>query len=548
MNEIVAQVISFFTRHPLSVIIFFPAFGAFLMLILKREWVGEIRKLALLVSVLEFLLTWRLWIDWGNEDASMRHFAEEGVWLAKYGIHYAIGLDGISLLLLTLTAFMTPLAILASFSVEKNPRDYMIGFLLLETAMLGCFAATDLILFYIFWELMLVPMFLLIAGWGGPRRIYAAMKFFLFTIVGGLPMLVAIIYMGHLRTIQAGSPSFLFRDLMALNLPPGVQSWLFLAFALAFAIKVPLFPLHTWLPDAHVEAPTAGSVILAAVLLKFGTYGYIRYAIPLFPDATMRWTMPILVLSVIGILYGSFVAFAQKDVKKLVAYSSVAHMGFVMLGLFAGTAAAAQGAVLQMINHGVSTGALFLLVGVLYERRHTRELDQFGGIAAVMPWAATFFVIVTLSSIGVPGTNGFVGEFLILAGTFKTHWFVATLAALGVILGAVYMLTAVQKIFWGEITVEENRSLRDLTAREVACLLPLIALIFVIGVYPSFLLRKTEPPVRQALATLQSKQIQPAPVSRPTPAEEPPTAPASPGPGSEAAPGPQASAQGGTAR
>jgi NADH-quinone oxidoreductase subunit M len=496
---------SFFQQHPLSVVIFFPAFGALLLLILKREWLPEIRKLALLVSVLEFLLSCRLWLDWGTEDASLGHFAELVPWLPRFGISYSIGLDGIALLLVILTTLITPLAILASWNVEKNVRDYMMAFLVLEAAMLGCFSSTDLVLFYVFWELMLVPMFLLIGVWGGPRRVYAAMKFFLYTLLGGLPMLIAILWLGALHREATGTVSFLFRDLMRLTISPEAQGWLFLAFALAFAIKVPLFPFHTWLPDAHVEAPTAGSVILAAILLKFGCFGYIRYAIPLFPAAAAKWTGPILILAVVGIIYGSLVAFAQKDVKKLVAYSSVAHLGFVMLGIFAGSVAAAQGAVLQMINHGISTGALFLLVGFLYERRHTRDLDQFGGLASVAPLTAGAFVIVSLSSIGLPGTNGFIGEFLVLAGTFRQHKLLAALAAIGVVLGAVYMLTAVQRIFWGEITHEENRKLPDLTLREGVILLPLLILIFVIGVYPSLLLRKTEPPVRATLAAFDAR-------------------------------------------
>jgi len=499
-----SHILAFFQHHPLSVIIFFPVFGALLLLMLKREWLSEIRKLALLVSLLEFLLSWRLWIDWGVEDASIKHFAEQSIWIGRWGIHYAIGLDGVSVTMILLTTLMTPLAILASFSIEKNARDFMMAFLLLETAMIGCFAATDLVLFYTFWELMLVPMFLLIAGWGGPRRIYAAMKFFLFTLVGGLPMLIAILYLGHLQMLAAQAPSFLYNDLLKLTIPAATQTWLFLAFALAFAIKVPLFPLHTWLPDAHVEAPTAGSVILAAVLLKFGTFGFLRYAIPLFPSAALSWSKPIMVLSVIGIIYGSLVAFAQKDVKKLVAYSSVAHLGFVMLGLFSGSVAAAQGSVLQMVNHGISTGALFLLVGVLYERRHTRDLGEYGGLASVVPWTALVFLIITLSSIGLPGTNGFIGEFLILAGTFKNHWMLGSIAAIGVILGAVYMLTAVQKIFWGEITNEENRKLPDLSMREALYLAPLVFFVFLIGIYPSFILRKCEPPVRLAIASLTS--------------------------------------------
>jgi len=370
--------------------------------------------------------------------------------------------------------------------------------------MLGAFLALDLFLFYVFWELMLVPMYLIIGVWGGKDRVYAAMKFFLYTMVGSLLMLVAILYLVASYEKLAGHYTFDLQELSTLVLPALPQYLLFSAFALAFAIKVPMFPFHTWLPDAHVQAPTGGSVILAAVLLKLGIYGFIRFAMPLFPVASQAIGPVLAGLGVFGIIYGAYAAWVQRDLKKLVAYSSVSHMGFILLGLFAMNRHGISGAILQMINHGISTGALFLLVGVIYDRRHSRMLDDFGGLAKVMPWYTLFFIIITLSSIGLPGTNGFVGEFMILAGSFFSRtpigfgssWFIMTLlATTGVIFAAVYMLHAVLRIFWGKVVHTENESLTDLNRREVVSLLPLIVMVFWIGLYPKFFLDKMNPSV-----------------------------------------------------
>jgi len=423
--------------------------------------------------------------------------------VASWNISYFMGIDGLSILLVLLTTFLTPISILSSWeSVQERVKDFMIFFLLLEVAMVGVFLAQDLFLFFIFWEFTLVPMYFLIGIWGGPRRMYAAIKFFLYTMAGSILMLLAIIWLG----LEGGT--FAVPELIAnLNIPAGAQTWLFLAFTAAFAIKVPMWPLHSWLPDAHVEAPTAGSVILAGVLLKMGTYGFLRFNIPLFPQAAITFAPWIALLAVIGIIYGAAVSYAQRDAKKLVAYSSVSHLGFVMLGLFALNAQGIQGGILQMINHGLSTGALFLLVGMIYDRRHTREMDAYGGLWKVMPVYAVFTLIVTLSSMGLPGLNGFVGEFTILLGAFGSEaigspWF-AGLATLGIILAAVYLLFMFQKLFLGPVDKEENRVLLDLNLREIVTIVPLLVFIFWIGLYPRPFFALISPAVEQVVAALQ---------------------------------------------
>ena len=396
-----------------------------------------------------------------------------------------------------LTTLLTPVALLFSLShVSKGVRGFSIAFLLLETGMLGSLVALDLALFYVFWEVMLVPMYFIIGIWGGTRRIYAAMKFFLFTMAGSLLMFLAILYLAVRHHAVTGMWSFALEDLATLNFASGVQTVLFLAFALAFAIKVPVFPLHTWLPDAHTEAPTAGSIILAGVLLKLGVYGYLRFGLTLFPEAALRFAPWVGLLGVIGVVYGALVAFPQKDMKRLVAYSSVSHLGLVVVGVAAFTTVSLSGSILQMINHGLSTGALFLLVGVLYERRHTREIDAYGGLAGIVPVTTALFLVATLSSIGLPGLNGFVGEFLILLGTWTSaHRWWAVLAATGVILSAVYMLTLVQRVFWNPVVHEENRSLPEIRPSELLAAAVLVACMIWIGVRPNDLLSRLSPTV-----------------------------------------------------
>ena len=486
--------------HLLSALLALPALGAFAVLFMPRQWVNAIRAFSVGVMLVELALSVSLLQ--GDFTTGAYQFTESVVWVESLGISYTLGVDGISLWLVLLTTLLTPISLYASWtSVKTKVKEYALSFLLLEVGMLGAFFALDLFLFYVFWELMLVPMYLIIGIWGGKDRVYAAVKFFLYTMVGSLLMLVAILFLVGTYHELTGAYTFDLAELTRVVLPLDVQIWLFLAFTLAFAIKVPMFPFHTWLPDAHVQAPTGGSVILAAVLLKLGAYGFLRFAMPLFPVAS-QWAGPTIALfGLIGIIYGAYCAWVQQDVKKLVAYSSVSHMGFIALGIFAMTQHGISGAVLQMVNHGVSTGALFILVGVIYERRHTRDLEQFGGLAKVMPWYALLFIIVTMSSIGLPGTNGFVGEFMILSGAFVSTgevglglWSrVFTLfAATGVILAAVYMLHAVMKMFWGPVTKKENEDLPDLTRREVIALAPLIALVFWIGVHPSTFLDRTE--------------------------------------------------------
>ncbi len=499
----------------LSILIFLPLVGALLAMAIPRENERLLRGWAMVISLLVFIVSIPLWFafDPGNADFQ---FVERVPWVTSLGIAYQVGVDGISLLLVLLTTFLMPIIFLsATTSIQRRVKEFVVLLLVLETAMLGTFLALDLFLFYVFWELMLVPMYFLIGIWGGPRRIYAAVKFFLYTMAGSVLMLLAIIGLYFLSDTSASGSGRTFDFLTILRTPvPSVwQPWLFAAFALAFAIKVPMFPFHTWLPDAHVEAPTAGSVVLAAVLLKMGTYGFLRYCLPLFPEAVVAAVPLIALLSVIGIIYGALVATMQRDMKKLVAYSSVSHLGFVMLGLFALTPESMQGSLLQMVNHGFSTGALFLLVGMLYERAHTRMISDFGGVARLMPVFAGFFLLVMFSSAGLPGTNGFVGEFLIMVGTFQAptlglqpH---AIIAGLGVILSAVYLLWMYQRVMQGPVKgpggvapgagnhggspgeADHPVHLQDINPREVMILVPLAIMILWIGLYPKPFLDRT---------------------------------------------------------
>ncbi len=493
-----------FGIHPLLLVTFLPLAGVLLIAFLKEEQKNAIRWTAAAVSLLTFAVSLMLLADFNPANPVIQmEFIQPWVTVGGTAIEFHIGMDGISLLMILLTTLLSFIAILSTWTaVQDRVKTFMISFLLLETGMLGVFVALDLILFYIFWEFTLIPMYFLIGVWGGERRLYAAIKFFLFTMAGSVIMLLGILYIG----LTAGTFDWTeLKGMWAVFAP--AQNWLFLAFALAFAIKVPMFPLHTWLPDAHVEAPTAGSVILAGVLLKMGSYGFLRFNLPLFPQASMQLAPIMAVLAVVGIIYGALVAFAQKDVKKLVAYSSVSHMGFVMLGIFAFTPQAVSGSVLQMVNHGISTGALFLIVGMLYERRHTRRLVDFGGLWKVVPALAALSLIVTLSSAGLPGTNGFVGEFTILAGSFGSSvlaspWF-AGVAAVGVILAALYLLTLFEKIFLGTVTLEENRTLKDLSLREILTLAPLIILIFWIGLFPAPFYALINPTVENLLAGVE---------------------------------------------
>jgi NADH-quinone oxidoreductase subunit M len=489
--------------NPLTLLTFLPLAGALLILLLPEERKETIRMVTLAISLVVFAVS--LWIlglfNAANPDLQL---VVDLPWI-KIGnntISYSLGIDGLSILLVLLTTFLTPISILSTWTaVKEKVKGFMAFFLLLETGMLGVFLAQDLVLFYIFWEFTLIPMYFLIGIWGGERRIYAAVKFFLFTMFGSLLMLAAILWLG----LTQGT--FSVPELTGGGgLPYYTQLWLFLAFALAFAIKVPMFPLHTWLPDAHVEAPTAGSVILAGVLLKMGSYGFLRFNLPMFPQVAVQAAPWMAFLAVIGILYGALVAFAQKDVKKLVAYSSVSHLGFVMLGLFALNAQGIQGGILQMVNHGLSTGALFLIVGMIYERRHTRDMDAFGGIWKAMPVFGSISLVVMLSSVGLPGLNGFVGEFTILMGAYTSqaigYGLVAITAALGVIFAAVYLLHMYQKVFLGEVKHEENKALLDLNPREIFTLVPLLIVIFWIGLYPKPFFAHISPAVEKLLAIL----------------------------------------------
>jgi NADH-quinone oxidoreductase subunit M len=500
--------------QPLTLLTFFPLLGVLALLLISSENKNALRWTALITSLVTFMLSIWVLALFKASDPDLQ-LVTRAPWISVGGwnIEYHLGIDGLSILLVLLTTFLTPISILSTWSaVEERVKDFLLFFLLLETGMIGVFVAQDLFLFYVFWEFTLVPMYFLIGIWGGPRRVYAALKFFLYTMAGSILMLLAILWLAvYQGTFSV--PDLILRG----GIDPRTQLWLFIAFAAAFAIKVPMWPLHSWLPDAHVEAPTAGSVILAGVLLKMGTYGFLRFNLPLFPQAAVQAAPVLAVLAVIGIIYGAAVSYAQPDVKKLVAFSSVSHLGFVMLGLFALNTQGIQGAILQMINHGLSTGALFLLVGMIYEQTHTRELATYGGLWKITPIFGTIMLIVSLSSMGLPGLNGFVGEFTILLGAFRSQvlgspWY-AGIAAVGVILAAVYILFMFQRMFLGpegSIVAEVHKhghNLRDLNRREIVTLAPIVVLIFWIGLYPAPFFRLMGPSVDKLLAAFQSAAL-----------------------------------------
>jgi NADH-quinone oxidoreductase subunit M len=493
----------------LNVLIVLPLAGALLVALVPA---AQARTVALVLTLLELLVSLGLW--WAFDPTTIpMQFGVDQAWLPQWGIRYTLGLDGISLFMVLLTTGIMPLAVLSSFKyITEREKLYYILMLTLLTGMLGVFLALDMFLFYVFWEVMLIPMYFIIGIWGGRNRLYAAIKFFIYTMAGSLLMLVAILVMMFQISNSTGSPSFSYQAFMSAAPQWGpLAPWLFLAFALAFAIKVPMFPFHTWLPDAHVEAPTAGSVILASILLKMGTYGFLRFAVPFFPEVAISPVVTTIVVAaaVIGVIYGALVAMVQPDVKKLVAYSSVSHLGFVMLGIWAATLQSVQGALMIMIGHGLSTGALFLLIGMLYERRHTREISAYGGLAKVIPVFSLILVVTSLASIGLPGLNGFVGEFLVLLGSFQRHPWATGLATTGVIFAAAYLLWALQRIIFNRLDQPENEHLTDLTARELWVVLPLVAGMVWLGLYPKPVLDRMDAAARNYVRLVQSARERP---------------------------------------
>jgi NADH-quinone oxidoreductase subunit M len=495
----------------LTVLTFLPAAGTLALLMLRGDDHEWIRRLALVTAVAEFLISLLL-LRGFDAAAAGYQFEEYHAWIPNPPIHYHLGIDGLSLFLILLTTFLTPISILASWkSIDERVKGFFIALLVLETGVVGVFVSLDLFLFFLFWEVMLIPMYFLIGIWGHGRRIYAALKFVLYTMFGSILMLVAILWLYRVSA-AAGAPTFDIAQIQAmlsngmLTLPRHTETLLFGAFFLAFAIKVPLFPLHTWLPDAHTEAPTAGSVMLAGVLLKMGTYGMLRFCLPMFPDASRRFAPAIAVLAIIGIIYGALVAMMQSDLKRLVAYSSVSHLGFVVLGIFAFQATAMEGSIYQMLNHGISTGALFLGVGMLYDRRHTHMIREFGGLATPLPALAGLYLFVSLSSAGLPMLNGFVGEFLILAGTYQKHAVWASWAALGVILSALYLLWSYQRVFFGSVKLEVNRSLPDADPRERTILFMMAAVILWMGIGSPFFTRRMETSTQNILRLMNRPQ------------------------------------------
>ena len=505
-------------QNILSIITYWPLVGALLILFfVNKESSRAIKAIATFFAGTGFLLSLVLWFQYDRSaGAPVFQFIERFSWIPSIGVDYFFGIDGIAMLLIVMTTLLSFIAVYCSFTaIEQRQKEYYVLLLMLETGMLGVFCALDFFLFYVFWEVMLVPMYFLIGVWGGPRKLYAAIKFFLYTLAGSVLMLLAILALYFFNSSGipflgiaglGNAPTF---DVLQFHqighlIPAGMQFWLFLGFFIAFAIKVPMFPFHTWLPDAHTDAPTAASVILAAVLLKMGTYGFIRFSLPILPEAT-RWFVPMMMtLSIIGVIYGALVAMAQKDWKRLVAYSSVSHMAMVMMGMFALNPVGLMGSIVQQLNHGISTGALFLIVGIVYERRHTREISEYGGLSKVMPRYAAVFMVMTMSSIGLPTLNGFIGELLILQGVFTVNLWWAAVAASGVVLGAAYMLWLYQRTMFGKVENPKNENLADLNLRECATFAPLIILAVWIGLYPAPFLRRLEPSVNTVVARVNA--------------------------------------------
>jgi len=491
-------------EHILSILIFFPAFAAAIGFMVDKN---AIRTYGITVTAIEFILSCFLWAGFDNNIAGMQ-FSEYIPMITQYGIAYNVGIDGISLFLVIMTTFMTMIALIG-LTEKRDLKNMIITVLFLEMTMVGVFLALDAIIFYLFWELSLVPMLYIIGAWGGQKRVYAAVKFFLYTFTGSLVMLVGMLYLGYVYFQATGNWSFSLLDWNMLMLPYDMQMWLFIAFFLGFAIKVPMVPFHTWLPYAHGQAPTIGSVILAAVLLKMGTYGFIRFSLPLFPDAAVAMMIPMGILAVIAIIYTAMVAYAQEDMKQVIAYSSVSHMGVIILGIFALNVEGIGGSLFLMISHGIVSGALFMLVGVIYDRRHTKMMSEFGGLARVMPMYATVFGVMLMASVGLPLTIGFVGEFLSLLGFFAVSPILTATAGLTIILGAVYMLVLYKKTFFGSITNPINEKLEDLKGREIAALVPLVMLVVYLGVYPKPILEPVDKSVKQLVQIMYLKSVSP---------------------------------------
>jgi NADH-quinone oxidoreductase subunit M len=495
---------TFFSHHLLSVILFTPLAGAVVLLFVNRRQEDTIRWIANACGLAGFAVSIPLWFRF-QPFGDPWQFVERAEWIPSIGAAYFLGIDGFSALLVLLTTLVGAIAILSSWTaITERVKEYYIFLLVLQTGLIGAFVSLDALLFFLFWEVMLVPMYFLIGMWGGGRRLYSAIKFFLYTFAGSVVMLLGILALYFVNHAATGVYSFDITQFQQLSVPVDVQKWIFLALFLGFAVKVPIFPFHTWLPDAHTDAPTAGSVMLAAIMLKMGTYGFIRFSLPILPDATHSFVPLIAGLSIVGIIYGALVALAQSDWKRLVAYSSVSHMGLVMLGMFALTPVGITGSIVQQINHAISTGALFLIVGIVYERRQTNEISEYGGLSKVMPVFATVFLVMTMSSIGLPALNGFIGEILILQGLYVVHKTWAAIAASGIVLGAAYMLWLYQRTMFGKIDHPANAAMKDLNAREIATFVPLVALAIWIGIYPEPVLRRLQSSVGRVVVRVNS--------------------------------------------